>query len=212
MLNDRRQSIFGSRYVQESHAAQAALSLYRIAQGIETMVRRQGASLGLSRLGVQALLFLSNAHPSSRTIGSISRRFSVTPATATRLVDALERKGLAERARLKEDRRSVRVELTEEGQAVITRIVDIGEELKSLVDHLPQRDQQPLSQSLMEILRVMQQADYVTVSGICRTCAFFQPNAYPGEAKPHLCTLTAEGLSEEETYLERVDWAGDYPA
>jgi len=70
------------------------------------MVRKQGEAWGLSRAGVQALLFLDNAHPRSRTIGSIARRLSVTPATASRLVDALERKGLVKRVRLEEDRRA----------------------------------------------------------------------------------------------------------
>lgn len=210
MPTNGKSSVFDLKRVQESPVAQAALALYRITQGVETMVRRQGEAWGLSRVGVQALLFLYNAHPSSRTIGSIARRFSVTPATATRLVDALERKGLVERIRLEEDRRTVRVELTEEGQEMVGRIIDIGEELERLVQTLPQGEHQPLASSLREILKAMQQAGYVTASGTCRTCGLFRPDSHPGEEQPHHCALTGERLSEEESYLERLDWTSDY--
>ncbi len=210
MLNDTGSSIFDLKGVQESPVVQAALALYRIAQGIETMVRRQGDVVGLSRVGVQALLFLHNAHPHSRTIGSIARRFSVTPATVTRLVDALERKGLVQRVRLEEDRRTVRVELTDEGEEMIGKVIDVGEELEQLVRALPEREQEILAEGLMEILKGMQQAGLITASGTCRTCGLFRPNYYPNEARPHYCALTGERLSEEESYLERLDWASDY--
>jgi DNA-binding MarR family transcriptional regulator len=157
---------------------------------------------------VQALLFLYNAHPRSCTIGSIARRLSVTPATATRLVDALERKGLVRRVRLEEDRRTVRVEPTEEGRKVVGEIADIGEELERLVRILPEGEQEALAKGLKEVLKAMQQAGYVTASGTCRGCSFFQPEAYPGEKRPHYCALTGERLSEEESYLERLDWVG----
>ncbi len=211
MLNDRggSRSIFDLRRVQREPTAQAALALYRIAQGIEALVRRRGEALGLSRTGVQALLFLHGAHPRFRTIGSIARRLVITPATATRLVDALERKGLVRRVRLEEDRRAVRVELTEEGLKVVGEIADIGKELERLIQALPEEIREVLPQGLKEILKGMQQEGYITASGTCRTCSFFQPGAYPREAKPHLCRLTGERLSEEESYLERLDWFGE---
>ena len=210
MLNDHRGSIFDQKRIQEDLLAQAALALYRIAQGIEALVRRRGEALGLSRTGVQALLFLHSAHPSSRTIGSIARRLSVTPATASRLVDALERKGLIRRARLEEDRRAVRAELTEEGQEMIGRIADIGEELVRLVRVLPDGEREAFARDLMEILKAMQRAGYITASGTCRTCALFRADSYPDEERPHYCVLTGERLSEEESYLERLDWASNY--
>jgi len=184
------------------------LALYRIAQGIEALVRQRGEAFGLSRTGVQALLFLYNAHPSSRTIGSIAKRLSVTPATATRLVDALERKGLVQRVRLREDRRTVRVEPTAEGLKVVGEIADIGEELERLILTLPREEQEAFAENLKVVLKAMQQAGYVTASGTCRGCSFFQPEAYPDEERPHYCALTGERLSEEESYLERLDWVG----
>lgn len=208
MLNNGKASPFDLKRAQGEPAAQAALALYRIAQGIEALVRRQGEALGLSRTGVQALLFLHSAHPRFRTISSIARRFVITPATATRLVDALERRGLVRRVRLEEDRRAVRVELTGKGLKAVAQVADIGEELERLVQALPEGVREALAQGLKEILKGMQQEGYVTASGICRTCSFFRPEAYPSEAKPHLCTLTGERLSEEESYLERLDWAG----
>ena len=43
----------------------------------------------------------------------------VTPSTATRILDALERRGVVERARSSEDRRAVAVSLTDLGQQML---------------------------------------------------------------------------------------------
>jgi DNA-binding MarR family transcriptional regulator len=158
---------------------------------------------------MQALLFLYNAHPSYRTIGSIAKKFVITPATASRLVDALEQKGLVQRTRLEEDRRAVRVELTVKGQRMIGRIVGVGEEIIKLFGVLPERECAKLAKSLKKILKAMQQKGYITASGICRTCDFFRAEVYAGKKLPHYCALTGERLSEEESYLERLDWVGE---
>lgn len=53
-------------------------------------------------------------------IGSIAEKIGIDPATAVRTVDSLEKRGLVERRRDKQDRRQVFVELTESGLAGLT--------------------------------------------------------------------------------------------
>lgn len=199
-------SIFDTRHMLESQEAQIALVLYQVAQGIENLVRKRGEAFGLSSTQLQTLLFLSKAHPVYSNIGSIARRFSITPATATRVIDALEEKGLVLRARKEEDRRTVTVRLTEAGRELVAKISGLGEELERLVEKASKDRQEALLEGLKHVLKALQQEGYVTASGICKTCAFFQANAYPGQAKPHYCRLTRESLSEEEVLQEWLDW------
>lgn len=193
-------------HVLESQEAQIALVLYQIAQGIFFLLRKRGEAEGLSSTQLQTLLFLSNAHPIYSNIGSIARKFSITPATTTRVVDALEQKGLVERVRSEEDRRTVTVRLTEAGRELVAKISEIGTELKSLIKKAPEDKQGALLDGLKHVLKAMQQEGYVTASGVCKTCAFFQADVYLGQERPHYCHLTGEPLSEEEAWQEWLDW------
>ena len=53
------------------------------------------------------------------TISSIARRLGIDPATVVRTVDSLEKRGLVERRRDKQDRRQVFVEFTDAGHTAL---------------------------------------------------------------------------------------------
>lgn len=187
--------------------ARIAQILLRLHQGIEALMRRLGEEMGLSPTQIQVLLFLSHAHPDYRGVSAIAKRFSIAPATASRVIDNLEGKGLVRRAREKGDRRRVRVELTPAGRKVAARILEIARRLENYVKQLPGGKLEALSQGLEGILRAFHQDGYLALSSICRTCPYFKENAYPDTSKSHLCRLTGERLSDKESYLERLDEA-----
>src|SRR4029077_3804198 len=56
---------------------------------------------------------------SSARVQELAGNAGITPSTATRILDALERRGIVERTRTPEDRRAVAVSLTEEGQQLL---------------------------------------------------------------------------------------------
>jgi len=55
----------------------------------------------------------------SARVQELAGEAGITPSTATRILDALERRGIVERARSPEDRRVVAVSLTESGQLLL---------------------------------------------------------------------------------------------
>ncbi|MFQ6118175.1 MAG: MarR family winged helix-turn-helix transcriptional regulator [Candidatus Bipolaricaulia bacterium] len=188
----------------ESPEARIALDLFRLYQGMETLIRKRGEAEGLSPSQVQTLLFLSHAHPRYKGIGAIAKRFSIAPATASRIVDNLEKKGLVERSRGEQDRRSVRVELTAAGKRTVRKITTIVSRLEGYAQGLVAAEQEALAKGLEEILRSFHREGYLASFGPCRSCPFFEESAYPRAPKPHLCRLTRERLSERESSLERL--------
>jgi DNA-binding MarR family transcriptional regulator len=72
-------------------------------------------SQGMTHAGWQVLLAIGGDE--GLTQREIAERCYVTPATVTGLVDTLEREGLVARERGTDDRRVVRVRLTDEGLA-----------------------------------------------------------------------------------------------
>ncbi|MFP4043057.1 MAG: MarR family transcriptional regulator [Rhodosalinus sp.] len=68
-----------------------------------------------------ALRFFARANRSSRTPSAFASFHATTRGTASQTVKSLETKGYLTRMRAKEDRRSVRFELTEAGQDMLAR-------------------------------------------------------------------------------------------
>ena len=84
---------------------------------LHRQLRRSDASLDLPVAQASALALLVSAGP--HTIGSLANFELVAAPTMTRIVSALETKGLVQRTRLHDDGRVVQVEATEAGRRLI---------------------------------------------------------------------------------------------
>jgi DNA-binding MarR family transcriptional regulator len=71
--------------------------------------------LTLSQYGLLELL----ADRQSARVQELAAHAGITPSTATRILDALERRGVVERIRSDEDRRAVAVSLTIDGRQLV---------------------------------------------------------------------------------------------
>ena len=87
----------------------------------ELEVALSGTSVTRSQANALLLLSQDMAHSSA----SLSRLLGRDPASATRVVDRLERQGLVHRAHDCPDRRVVNVTLTEAGRNAASRIAEI---------------------------------------------------------------------------------------
>ncbi|MGO9909331.1 MAG: MarR family winged helix-turn-helix transcriptional regulator [Solirubrobacteraceae bacterium] len=76
---------------------------------------RPDAGLTLSQYGLLELL----VDRQSARVQELAAHAGITPSTATRILDALQRRGVVERTRSDEDRRAVAVSLTEAGRQVV---------------------------------------------------------------------------------------------
>lgn len=73
----------------------------------------------------------------------------VTPSTASRMIERLARKQLVRRVRGKNDRRNVRVHLTEAGQKVVSQVTDRRRiELERILGQMPARGRKALTSAL----------------------------------------------------------------
>ncbi|OLP44570.1 MarR family winged helix-turn-helix transcriptional regulator [Rhizobium oryziradicis] len=76
----------------------------------------------LNALDIQALLFISE-HPEC-TLGDVARHLDVALTTMSSSVDRLVRKEMVERRRPQENRRSVSLNITQQGQDAVLGYVD----------------------------------------------------------------------------------------
>jgi len=128
----------GSKYKgskEEVRALSAFINLIRASDsvGARAFNHIQAEKLTPSQFGVLEALF----HGGSMCQSELGLKLLRTGATMTSVIDHLEKNGLVERERSKEDRRFIRVKLTKKGQTLIERIFPqhaevITEELRVL--------------------------------------------------------------------------------
>jgi DNA-binding MarR family transcriptional regulator len=116
---------------------QAADRLHSLAIRLLRTVRRQDTAAGVTAPHLSALSVLVFGGP--RTIGELAAAEQVRAPSMTRIVDNLERDGLAVREREPADGRIVRVRATEAGARVMRegrarRVQALAERLASLSD------------------------------------------------------------------------------
>lgn len=96
--------------------------LNQVGRDFNTMVERQLAPLGLT---AQQAALLLHAARQIRTPSQLKRQLGTDTAGMTRLLDRLVDKGLLRRIQHPDDRRSIVIELTADGQALVPRLPPI---------------------------------------------------------------------------------------
>jgi len=95
----------------------------------------------------RTLVVLASRGP--QNLAGLAEAVGVTPATATRMCDRLVRKGLIRRRTQRDDRRQLRVVLTENGRALVDAVTDRRRrEIERIVSEIPPEEQVVLVQAL----------------------------------------------------------------
>ncbi len=146
---------------------------------------------GLNPAQWAALRYLARANRYSLTPGALAEFLGTTKGTASQTLIALESKGLIRRSRAAEDRRSVAIEVTEEGKATLSR--DPVRHIVAASAKFSGADQRAIAEG-MDLLLAALQKDHDRVSfGYCDRCTHLRI-AHGGNA----CGVTDDELAKEE--------------
>lgn len=103
---------------RDQRMAAMVRSLARLGRIVEQTGQQAGVSLAQYRL----LLFVARE---PQRAGELATRAAVSKPTLTNLVNTLEREGLIRRERLDDDRRGIRLEVTDAGAAALAEAEEI---------------------------------------------------------------------------------------
>lgn len=149
---------------------------------------------GLNPAQWEALRFLARANRFSRTPAGLALYQGSTRGTASQTLIALETKGLIARTRSEADRRSVDLELTQAGRALLH-----GDGVHVLAQVVAASGvAEPLAEGLEATLRAAIAARGGRAFGACHTCRHFRRDQREGESAHH-CALLDEPLSDADS-------------
>lgn len=172
-------------------------SVSRLIQRLLRMGRQLYRSLGPGELTPAqraALRCFSAASRFSRTVAGFADYQVTTKSSASEIISELVRRGLVTRTPWPEDRRRVRIDLTEEGRKRLAGdpVLEAAEAVHELPDSLRERLLPPLENLAAEVGR---RTD-VSLFGDCRRCAHGERDA--GDGRGFHCACYDASLDEEE--------------
>lgn len=150
---------------------------------------------GLSPAQWEALRFISRANRYSSNPTALAKFLGTTKGTISQTLISLEKKGYVQRLRDERDGRGVRLELTPSGWRLLDQ--DPLLEIDKAAACLPAHEKEALFGGLNRMLRDVQRKIGGNEFGVCEDCSLFSAEHAPDGA--HLCGLTSEAISPDET-------------
>ncbi|TAL35194.1 MAG: MarR family transcriptional regulator [Spirochaetes bacterium] len=152
----------------------------------------------LSPIQIQFIQFIQQYPAALRRVTVLAREFDLTKATVSDAVSALEAKGLVAKSRDDEDHRTVTLSLTSAGKRIAARLTGWQDALYRHIAELDAPRKEELSRMLMGLIKALFEDGVIRVARMCLACGNFRIDAYAASAKPHLCGLTGNAISDEE--------------
>jgi DNA-binding MarR family transcriptional regulator len=135
------------------------ISLRQIIRAIDLHSKKLSKESGLT--GPQLLLMRSIRELGQVTIKELSKHTNMSPATATTILDRLERNGHVERVRSKTDKRKVHAHLTERGAELLRAApLPLQENFIKKFQDLEEWEQSLLLSSVQRIASMMNAESY----------------------------------------------------
>lgn len=160
---------------------------------------------GLSPAQWEALRYLARANRYSRGPSALAEFLGTTRGTTSQTLIALENKGYLRRRRGLRDKRSVNLELTPAGDALLDR--DPLRVVDEVVAGLPAGEKATISGGLSRLLRDVQRRLGGSEFGVCECCSLFSAEGAANEHDgPHRCGLTSEPVGLGEAHLICVNY------
>ena len=173
-----------------------ATAVAHLIERIGHLVRSEEQTGDLNPAQWGALRYLSRANRFSRNPMALTRYLGTTRGTTSQTLIALERKGYVRRTPSQRDKRSVDLEITDQGidkvkNDPVSSLVDAAE--NALGDDC--RTTRDLLSGLLQHLVSLNDG---RMFGQCRTCRHFRSDQQAESGEPHLCGLLDVGLSDED--------------
>lgn len=163
-----------------------------LSRALQSEQRQQAAAAGLPAVQWTILHYLRNANRYSNTPQALTEYLGLTKGTVSQSLKRLEARGWIKRMDDANDRRVVRLAPTRSGLKQLDGNIDA--EWRAAVERLPATLRGAAESALTQLLAGWQQARDGRSFGVCRSCRHFRAGS-----DEHLCGLTGEALSEEDS-------------
>jgi DNA-binding MarR family transcriptional regulator len=187
---------------------QAAIGLEQLATLVRAQAWRNEAGAPLPPVQAQILRMLAGT-PQGTRARQLADRLSVSPASLSDSLKAMEAKGWIVRTVDADDRRAWRVRLSRTGRGLATRLQHPARGMAGLLKGLENEDVGALLRVTQLLVAEAQRQGLATGLRTCLGCRYFQPFAGKAPGPPHFCGFIGAPFGDAAL---RVDCAEQSPA
>ena len=175
----------------------AAGDLSALVERLGRMTHALQFSTGLNPSQWEALRYLARANRYSTSPSALAQYMGCTKGTVSQTLSALEAKGYVRRVRGRPDGRSVHLEVTQAGEALLCR--DPLQILEKAGRDLPEDERAAMMRGMNRLLEQLCTEKGRAGFGVCNDCTHLEAGPCAGgEGKVCACGLTAEPLCTDE--------------
>ena len=172
--------------------------LSRLAAVARQLDWQAAEAAGLSPTQADILRFVA-ARPQGIRLTTAAAHASVSKATASDVVNALEQKKLVRKHADTEDGRAIALKATAKGRKVAAAW---PASFLPAVEHLTISEQEQLLELLISMIRQLQQLALIAPQRMCISCKHFRKNPNPGSTSPHYCSLVGAPMYTRHLRLD----------
>lgn len=198
------ENIFDLSYQQNDLDSKLIVALNKLSQVLRLLLWDKSNQLRLSPLQIQLLIHIYTHDEEEARVTALARRFSLTKATVSDAISALERRGLVARRVLDEDRRAARIELTDKARTLLDEMSNWPLPLKQILADFDAGSKSQTLRFLMELISSLEKAGLIHPSRMCLSCRFYRPPA--GEGGQPYCEFLERELTPPQLRLDCPDY------
>ncbi|GIW81263.1 MAG: MarR family transcriptional regulator [Gemmatales bacterium] len=180
-------------------------AIERLSQALRTALGAAARAKGLSPLQTQVLTYLL-ASGDKPNPSEVAARFQITLPTLSDALASLEAKGLITRAGDSTDSRRRVLRLTAKGRRHAKLIASWTRAIEEQFVSWSEAEKGRLLDDLLRLIGQLQAVGLISVSRMCRTCVYFQPDRYKDPGQPHHCRLLGKPLRLIELRVDCPDY------
>lgn len=176
-------------------------ALERMGHVTRTLLARQAYLEGLSPLQLQLLRRLASGARTAR-VSDLANELDVSQATISDALKTMLGKGLLAKERDVQDRRSIVLSLTHEGNELLARLGQWTQPLEAKLQLLDEADKGTALRLVLRLIADLHLDGVINVARTCMTCVHFDDTTHPDSSLPYHCHLLETAFAETEL---RVD-------
>jgi DNA-binding MarR family transcriptional regulator len=169
-----KRSDFDPQQQNQSLESRIIAALERISQAFRILSWQESKQHGLTPVQIQALIFLLFHKEEERTLSDMACELGVTKATLSEVITTLEQKELVSRKVSSDDARSFILHLTSQGRMLATKTSLLSTVLREPVMKFTSAEKENLLNSLLAIIRYLNEKGIITRQRMCFSCRFFE--------------------------------------
>ena len=180
-----------------------ALSLEKLMQVQRILLWEVAKKENLSPIQIQILIFINSHKDDLCKISILANEFDLTKATVSDAVSNLENKGLINKTRLENDKRSYVLQLSAAAKKLIKKINNWQSDLISQIGKFPTKEKEIALGFFTQLIKHLFDNKIISIARMCLTCE----NIIIGSStEPHVCKLTGRNFYNDSIEIDCANY------